>query len=43
MAKAVAKGEQAIAKAKAKQKIRPVELKIWYENGKIRKRIADSR
>jgi len=42
MAKPVAKGDRAIAKAAAKANLRKVELRVWYVNGKIRKRIVEA-
>jgi len=42
MAKHVAKGDEAIAKAVAKAKLRKVELRMWYEGRKLRRRIAVS-
>ena len=43
MAKPVAKGEAAIQKAAQKAKLRKVELLVWYDKGKLRKRIESAR
>lgn len=40
MAKRIVKGEEAIEKARAKARMRRVELRMWYEGGKLRKRIV---
>lgn len=41
MAKHSAKGDAAIARAAAKKKLRKVELRLWYDNGKLRRRIVN--
>lgn len=39
MAKRVARGEEAIARMRAKERLQKVELRIWYERNRLRKRI----
>lgn len=40
MAKRVAKGDAAIERARAKDRLRKVELRVWYEGARLRKRIV---